>query len=76
MVIEYNAGIPVEKRWVVDPADSARWTQTNYYGASARALADLGQRKGYTLVAADAAGVNLFFVRADLLAAQDRKSVV
>ncbi|GAB4820122.1 hypothetical protein N2152v2_007168 [Parachlorella kessleri] len=70
VVVEYNAGIPVEKRWVVDPADLARWTQTNYYGASARAFADLGKRKGYTLVAADAAGVNLFFVRTDLLAAQ------
>ncbi len=54
----------------MDPDDKARWLLTNYYGASARAFSDLGRRRGYTLVHADAAGVNLFFVRTDILEAQ------
>ena len=33
-------------------------------------MADLGRRRGYTLVAVDAAGVNAFFVRQDILECQ------
>lgn len=44
--------------------------QTFYNGASARAMYTLGLKKGYTLVATDQRGVNLFFVRSDILACQ------
>ena len=39
----------------------------HYYGASLRALANLGMRKGYRLVLTEPSGVNAFFVR-DVLA--------
>ena len=38
-----------------------------YYGASIKALNDLAVSKGYTLVAGNSAGNNVFFVRNDLL---------
>jgi hypothetical protein len=38
-----------------------------YYGASISALAALGRRKGYSIVASNGAGNNVFFVRDDLL---------
>jgi hypothetical protein len=38
-----------------------------YYGASIKALNDLAISKGYSLVAGNAAGNNVFFVRNDLL---------
>ena len=38
------------------------------YGASEGALVALAKRKGYRLVYAELAGVNLFFVRHDLAA--------
>ncbi|MDE3045274.1 MAG: hypothetical protein KGJ02_01325 [Verrucomicrobiota bacterium] len=40
---------------------------TNYYGASILALYHLGKAKGYSLVYAEKAGVNLFFIRDDIL---------
>jgi hypothetical protein len=38
-----------------------------YYGASISALTSLAKRKGYSLVASNSAGNNVFFVRDDLL---------
>ena len=38
-----------------------------YYGASISALTGLAKRKGYSLVASNSAGNNVFFVRDDLL---------
>jgi hypothetical protein len=38
-----------------------------YYGASIAALSELGAKKGYSLVASNSAGNNLFFVRNDVL---------
>lgn len=38
-----------------------------YYGASIRALNDLASSKGYTLVAGNSAGNNVFFVKNELL---------
>ena len=40
-----------------------------YYGASITALTDLAGKKGYSLVAGNEAGNNIFFVRNDLLGA-------
>lgn len=67
VVIEYNASIPPDQSRTVLYSPDFRWDETNYYGASFLALQRLGVRKGYKLVCADARGVNLFFVREDLL---------
>jgi hypothetical protein len=66
VVIEYNASHPPERRWVMAENPSHRGDGTDYYGASLRSLATLGQEKGYTLVGTDSVGVNAFFVRSDL----------
>ncbi len=67
VVIEYNAALPVEPR-VVEKKGAVldRRTSFNFVGASLGAMRDLGRRKGYTLVHAELAGVNLFFIRDDL----------
>ena len=67
VVIEYNAThLPHEDR-VVKYRPFYIGDDTNYYGASILALYHLGRSKGYSLVYADANGVNLFFIRDDLL---------
>lgn len=68
VVIEYNAThLPHEdkvvKYWPYFSGDGC-----NYYGASILALYHLGRAKGYSLVYAEKAGVNLFFIRDDILA--------
>jgi hypothetical protein len=45
-----------------------------YYGASIAALNHLAERKGYSLVAGNSAGNNVFFVRDDLLGTLKRVS--
>jgi hypothetical protein len=67
VVIEYNAShLPHEDRIVVyNPY--ARWDGTNYFGGSILAFYNLGIHKGYSLVYADAKGVNLFFIRNDII---------
>jgi hypothetical protein len=46
--------------------DTAHFSKI-YYGASISALTSLGAEKGYSLVASNLAGNNIFFVRNDLL---------
>jgi len=46
--------------------DSAHFSKV-YYGASISALTGLAKQKGYSLVASNSAGNNVFFVRDDLL---------
>lgn len=67
LVIEYNAKWrpPLERVVRYDPR--FRWDGTDYFGASLAALARLGAQKGMVLVYAESAGVNAFFVRADLV---------
>lgn len=68
VLIEYNAThLPHEDK-VVQYRPIYVGDDTNYYGASILALYRLGRAKGYSLVYADANGVNLFFIRDDLLA--------
>ena len=43
------------------------WDGTNYFGASIRALYNLGKIKGYSLIYAESMGVNLFFVKDSIL---------
>ena len=73
VIMEYNASfgqnasvtIPYEKsfyRWD-NNYDSNGW----YYGASLAALTQLAEEKGYVLLACESTGVNVFFVRKDLV---------
>ena len=66
VVVEYNSSLdPASK--LVQPADApAGWSGTDRYGASLGALAALAEEKGYRLAHTELAGVNAFFVRADL----------
>jgi hypothetical protein len=66
-VIEYNAThLPHEDKIVVyNPAQG--WDTTNYFGASILSLFKLARHHGYSLVYADNRGVNLFFIRDDVL---------
>jgi len=71
VICEYNSqfGPIAEVTTPYDPAfvrDTAHFSKI-YYGASIRALCALAARKGYSLVAANSVGNNVFFVRDDLL---------
>ena len=69
VVVEYNSLFGAD-RAVTSPYergfDRARAHFSNlYWGASLKALALLGERKGYRLVGANSAGNNVYFVRRD-----------
>jgi len=65
VVIEYNSHFePTESKSIPDDPNY-RYSCNQHYGASARALYNLGKEKGYTLVAYNNL-LNLFFVRNDL----------
>jgi len=71
VVCEYSSqfGPTAEVTTPYDPAfvrDNAHFSKV-YYGASISALCSLAARKGYSLVASNGAGNNVFFVRNDLL---------
>lgn len=67
VVIEYNATLPPHVRKTVPSSPARGWDGSNHFGASLGALAELGRRKGYSLVGCTLAGVNAFFVRDDLV---------
>jgi hypothetical protein len=69
VVIEYNASHPPGKKWVMQENPDHGWDGTTYYGASLTSLTFLGRQKGYTLVVTNSSGVNAFFVRDDLVTA-------
>ena len=66
VVIEYNATLRPPMALVVPYRAEARWDGSNHYGASLEALVRLAAAKNYRLVGCSIAGVNAFFVRADL----------
>lgn len=67
VVIEYNGShLPFEDK-VVRYRPYYCGDGTNYYGASILALYHLGRSKGYSLIYAESNGVNLFFIRDDIL---------
>lgn len=68
VVVEYNASHGFNEDKVVAYDVNNAWDGTNNYGASLLAFYQLGLKKGYSLVYAESKGVNLFFVRNDLLA--------
>ena len=65
--IEYNAKWPanISKKPVYDPSYS--WSGTDYMGSSLKAITEVANRKGYTLVATSITGSNAFYVRNDLV---------
>lgn len=67
-VVEYNALFPADVVWIAEYDPAKWWNGSSYYGASLKALEELGARLGYALVGCDIAGVNAFFVRSDLCA--------
>ncbi len=62
VVIEYNASVPPEFRLVIPYDPKFQWNGSDYFGASLRALTELGDSKGYQLVHCERAGANAFFV--------------
>ncbi len=66
VVIEYNSSLDPHRQ-LVQPYDP-EWRNSgkDFFGASLGALRALGESKGYRLVHTELAGVNAFFVRADL----------
>ena len=71
VICEYNShfgpiaevSVPYEPAFVRDAAHFSKI----YYGASISGLSGLAARKGYSLVASNFAGNNIFFVRNDLI---------
>ena len=68
VAIEYNATLRPPMAVVVPYRADAQWDGSNHYGASLEALVRLATAKNYRLVGCSIAGVNAFFVRADLCA--------
>jgi hypothetical protein len=66
VVIEYNASLDPRERLVQPLEPRLDWDGTDYFGASLGALVDLAHSKGYRLVHTDLAGVNAFFIAAEL----------
>lgn len=70
VVIEYNAAhLPNEDR-VVKYSPYYSGDGTNYFGGSILAMYQLARKKGYSLIYADQNGVNLFFLRNDIIEEQ------
>jgi hypothetical protein len=71
VVMEYNAGLgPVADLRMRYDAGFVWNAEDRAYGASLKALENLGREKGYSLVGCNFTGVNAFFVRDDLLGAR------
>lgn len=75
VVIEYNSSIPA-KLALAQPLDAPPWDGSDFGGASIGAMVALGQKKGYSLVHCESAGVNAFFVRNDFAQLFDTNSVI
>lgn len=67
VVIKYNATHLPEEDKVAKYRPYFCGDDTNYFGASILALYNLGKKKGYSLVYAENVGVNLFFIRDEVL---------
>ena len=68
VVIEYNSSLDPAAALTQPLEPPMAWDGTAYFGASLGALRRVAAARGYRLVHTDVAGVNAFFVRADLAA--------
>ena len=75
VIVEYNATHVADEDKVVLYEQNGSWDYTNYFGASILAFYRLGVVKGYSLVYAESQGVNLFFIRNDILAELKTKGI-
>jgi len=66
VVIEYNASLGPHANLVMRCNPNYTWGGGSNYGASYQALKALGEKKGYTVVACDITGTNMFFVQSQL----------
>jgi hypothetical protein len=67
IVLEYNSSFPPDVRWSVADKDDRTWNNDSEHGASLRRFCDAADAAGYRLVGCSFAGLNAFFVRADLI---------
>jgi hypothetical protein len=67
VVIEYNATFRPPHKIVQKYNPTHNWDGSNYFGASLKALEELGRQKGYILTGCNFAGGNAFFIRDDLV---------
>ena len=74
IVIGFNAFLIEDK--VVKYSPNAFWDGSDYCGASIKAMYNLGRKKGYSLVYVENNGVNLFFVRDDILSLVEKNTSV
>jgi len=65
--IEYNAHFPPSIAYEVPYEPEGMWNGTNLFGASLKALEQIGRDKQMSLVGCDLLGVNAYFVRDDCL---------
>jgi hypothetical protein len=63
VIIEYNSTLGPYTEWVMPYNANHTWDGTNYHGASFMSVLKLAHEKGYSLVACDNNGVNMFFVK-------------
>lgn len=66
IVAEYNSWFEIQDK-MIPYHPMFRSDATNYWGASITALYNLASRRGYSLIYAEDKGVNVFFVRNDVL---------
>jgi hypothetical protein len=67
MVVEYNRNFAPGDSYVAVYTPDEMWIDTCYYGGSGLALERIAKAFGYSLVAFDRMGVNVYFVRNDIL---------
>jgi hypothetical protein len=67
VVVEYNGTFRPPHKIVQTYNPASRWNSSNYFGASLKALEELGREKGYALVGCNVSGIDAFFVRQDLV---------
>jgi hypothetical protein len=63
VAIEYNSTFPPDVSWVAEYNAQRTWNNSMYFGASLKAMEQLGAEFGYVLVGCDLSGTNAFFVR-------------
>lgn len=68
VIIEYNGKFPPDCEWKMAYHAGHQWDESDWQGASLKALELLGRRKGYQLAGTNLVGANAFFVRKDLAA--------
>jgi hypothetical protein len=67
VIIEFNRCFNFDEDKVIKYDPNAWWNASEYTGASILAMYNLGRALGYSLVYQESEGVNLFFIRDDIL---------